>query len=327
MLDYLQTIFGTGMKSVPYSFPPNAPFYINDGYTVQKLTWNNNECLAVKPHDTSLRLPSLKKQLKIISSLCNMNCALNLDNLTAAQRQNLLESNTPFISIPQQVYLPFWGCAFSGRFKREIAVDDKMAPMTQLVFLYLYYQYKNNPQVQINLTQIAKALNIAKSSCTRAIDDLTTSGIFTQRTVGTNKWLSPASSLDEILQKAMLRMSSPVGKKIYVKSLPDNVAYKYSGLQALSKLTMVGANASDGGLVISKKDVKVISIDSIITKQKFEDSGGHLIEVWNYDPKALSESEIVDDISLLLSLRTEPDERIQGGLDTIRKKYGLPTEG
>src|SRR5665647_1229253 len=120
MLDYLQAIFGTTMKSVPYSFPPNAPFYIKDGYTAQKLTWNKNECLIVKPNDTSLRLPSLKKQLKIISSLCNMNCALNLDNLTAAQRQNLLESNTPFISIPQQVYLPFWGCAFSGRFKREI---------------------------------------------------------------------------------------------------------------------------------------------------------------------------------------------------------------
>ena len=327
MLDYLQTIFGTTIKSVPYSFPPNVPFYINDGYTAQKLTWNNNECLVVKPHDTSLRLSSLKKQLKIIGSLCNINCVLNLDNLSAAQRQNLLESNTPFISIPHQVYLPFWGCSFSDRFKREIAVADKMAPMTQVVFLYLYYQYKNNPQVRINLTQIVRALNIAKSSCTRAIDDLTDSGIFAQRTVGTNKWLSPALSLDEILQKAMLRMSSPVDKEIYVKSLLNHAAYKYGGLQALSKLTMVNANTSDGGLVISRKDVKAILPDSIITKQKFNDFGGHIIEVWNYDPKALSEGEIVDDISLLLSLRAVTDERIQGGLDTIREKYGLPTEG
>ena len=34
----------------------------------------------------------------------------------------------------------------------------------------------------------------------------------------------------------------------------------------------------------------------------------------------------VDDISLLLSLDNDPDERIQMGLDEIREKHGLPVK-
>ena len=35
---------------------------------------------------------------------------------------------------------------------------------------------------------------------------------------------------------------------------------------------------------------------------------------------------LVDDISLLLSLDNDPDERIQMGLDEIREKHGLPVK-
>ena len=46
--------------------------------------------------------------------------------------------------------------------------------------------------------------------------------------------------------------------------------------------------------------------------------------MWSYDPELLSEGGRVDDISLLLSLDNDPDERIQMGLDEIREKHGLP---
>jgi len=47
-----------------------------------------------------------------------------------------------------------------------------------------------------------------------------------------------------------------------------------------------------------------------------------MIEVWSYDPATLSQDGIVDPLSLFLSLRDDPDERVQGALR--RMLEGLP---
>ena len=61
----------------------------------------------------------------------------------------------------------------------------------------------------------------------------------------------------------------------------------------------------------------------MIDEQSFRDFGGQIIEVWKYDPFLLSETDSVDDISLLLDLSDESDERVQYQLDSIREKYSL----
>ena len=98
MLDYLQSVFGAGIKVEPYVFPADVPFYIRDGYSARILSWGKNECLAVKPFDKSARLSALKKHIQTIAALCGRLCVLELDGVTAAQRRNLLESRIPFIS-------------------------------------------------------------------------------------------------------------------------------------------------------------------------------------------------------------------------------------
>jgi hypothetical protein len=46
--------------------------------------------------------------------------------------------------------------------------------------------------------------------------------------------------------------------------------------------------------------------------------------VWSYDPIILERDGCVDDISLLLSMDNDPNERVQTCLDEIRQKHGLP---
>ena len=87
---------------------------------------------------------------------------------------------------------------------------------------------------------------------------------------------------------------------------------------------MVGANEQDGATAISKKAGTQIPAAEIISEQDFRDFGGHILEVWRYDPILLANNGRVDDISLLLSLEDNPNERIQMGLDDIREKHVLP---
>lgn len=323
MLDFLKTIFGDNITAVPYDCPEKMPYYIRDNYKLQRLSWKSNECVLLSPSSSSWRLPTLKKHLKNLQEICQEPCALSLENLTSMQRKNLLENSVPFISASQQVYLPFWGCAFMEKFKSDTPIPDKMAPGTQLVFLYLYYLKETE---DINLTKISKELQLSKATCTRAINDLTTSGLLVQKIEGTNKWITPAFEKPEFLKKGYARLRSPVERLVYVRDLPDNLLCIQSGVKALSAITMVGAKEQDAGLAVSKKTCPSISSDNLISKQEFEDFGGTVLEVWSYDPLLLSKNGRVDDISLLLSLDSEPDERIQMGLDEIREKHELPVK-
>lgn len=326
MLSYLRSIFGATINAERYEFPADAPFLIRDGYAALRLTWGKYECLAVRPLAKPLRLPALQKQLKIIESVTGKPCALELENVTAAQRGSLVESRTPFIANQCQAYLPFWGCAFSERYAKERAAAEEMSPSAQLVFLHLYYYFRSEPRGKSSLTQISKALRLSKSSCTRAIDSLTVSGLFKEETAGTYKWITPAAASAELLAKAMPMCKSPVGKTIYVKTLPPDMPRIYSGVQALSRISEVASNAQDGALAVSKDDAAAIPKELLITKQEFDDFGGYIIEVWKYSPSLPASNEIADEVSLLLSLNSYNDERIQKALDIIRGKHGLCSE-
>ena len=287
MLEFLKSIFGENVTIKSYEYPINTPAYIRDNYNLQLLSWDEYRCALLAPNSHLWRLPSLKKQFINFCSLCTVPCALYLDGLTAQQRRNLVESRIPFVAESQQVYLPFWGCFFHEKCVPASVVEDTMAPGTQLVFLYMYYNVQSS---NMNQTDLSKKLRLSKATCSRAIRDLAGSGIIDIKSEGTNHWIIPQLDKQEFLRKA------------------------YS----------LGAKEYDRGLAVSARTASEIPLEDIISKREFEDFGGSVVEVWSYDPELLSEGGRVDDISLLLSLDNDPDERIQMGLDEIREKHGLP---
>ncbi len=324
MLEFLKSIFGENVTIKSYEYPINTPAYIRDNYNLQLLSWNEYRCALLSPNSHFWRLPSLKKQFINFRSLCTVPCALYLNGLTAQQRRNLVESRIPFVAESQQVYLPFWGCFFHEKCVPASVVEDTMAPGTQLVFLYMYYNVQNR---NMNQTDLAEKLRLSKATCSRAIRDLAGSGIIDIKNEGTNNWIIPQLDKPDFLKKAYSRMKSPVKRVIYVKGVPSGSQFFQSGVKALSSISMVGAKEYDRGLAVSARTASEIPLEDIISKREFEDFGGSVVEVWSYDPELLSEGGRVDDISLLLSLDNDPDERIQMGLDEIREKHGLPIKG
>lgn len=321
LLEFLKTIFGNDINTEDFNFPKQTPFYIRDSYNAKYLIWNNNRCILLAPKASNWRLPTLKKQLMNFQEISSVPCALSLENLTSLQRKNLIESNIPFVSASQQVFLPFWGCFFLERFKAKPHIAEKMAPGTQAVFLYLYYMHDIG---SVNLTNISKALNISKATCTRAITDLEVSELLKVDTFGTNKWISLLYEKPELLKKAFARLKSPVERHIFMRKPFFNCDYPKSGMLALSTFSMIGINNHDGAIALSKKSAANIPVENIMTQMEFKDFGGYIAEVWSYDPNLFANNGIVDDVSLLLSMENNPNERVQMCLDLIREKHQLP---
>jgi hypothetical protein len=317
---FLSSVFGDGITVESCAFSRETPFFIIDGYVPFMIAWGENRCVVLRPVNETLRLPSMKANLEHYQRISSEPCALALDNLTSLQRRNLMESRIPFVSLSQQIYLPFLGCIFSERFRSMPSPGEKMAPGTQLVFLYLYY--RRNEQRE-NMSDIASALSLSKATCTRAVDDLLSSGLIKVSTEGTKKWIEPLYAKNEFLGKGWNRLKSPVEKVIYLKTAYSGFCGIIGGIRALEKSTMVCALESDGAVAVSRKSARDIPSPDICSKEYFEDFGGSVVEVWSYDPAVFAAGGHVDDISLILSLEDSSDERVQAALDEIRKRHGL----
>ncbi len=323
MTTYLTELFGKGIQEYEYQFPAGTPNYLRLGFHAEKVVWEGKACILFEPVMDGQSFSALKKQLTNAQKLTDLPCVLKMDHITPFQRKSLITEKIPFIVEKSQAYLPFWGAVFAERYKSIRENGNKLAPAAQLVFLYLYYFSSGIP---MNQTALAGQIGISKSTCTRAVQDLEGRKLLVSEEKGVSKFLCLSCEKEEFLRKGYSLLQSPILRRIYVSSLPEELQGKTAGIQALSEISMISSKKTDSGTAVCQRDARQIPEKNIISQDEFDETGGRIVEVWKYDPSVLAKGDRVDDLSLLLSLEKNADERIQMALDPIRSRYGIQTE-
>ena len=321
----IKKIFGNAVQVQQYSFPAGTPFYISAGYDVSLLTYRDSKCLLIKPENNELSLPSIKKQVKRVESICSLPVIIDLERMSSRQRTNLIESGIAFVSDSGQLFIPFWGSYFEEKIRSNAEAPEHMTDNAQLVYLCLYYLNMES-SAEINLKQLCERLHLPKSTCSRAVHVLSNLDLIDVRNAGTAKWISLKQPQANNMAHAEPHLNSPIRKVIYLKAMPEGYNYKTGGIRALADRSMLASKESDGSYVVSREEYRRIPASEFIDGKDYRDFGGAVLEVWKYDPFLLSDSDYVDDISLVLSLKYVTDERVQKELDAIRAKYGMQVE-
>lgn len=322
MLKIMKKIFGDSLSDMNYTFSSGTPAYILYGYSVRKCLYFEKNFLVVTPVSENWNLGTIKKHVQKMEQLCKLPCVIALPQITALQRTNLIENRISFISGSGQIFLPFLGCYFENNIAEQLSAPETLNGTAQMIFLYLFYNSLDHVE-NLNLTQIANALNISKATCSRAIKQLLSFKLITAEDVGTAKWIRLSGDQQDVINRAVSVMSSPVHKTLYVRRIPKDIDYLICGVKALSKISMIAARETDAGIAVDGSNSKKIQKDDQISYQDFVDFGGYTVEVWKYNPFPLSDNEYVDDLSLILEMTDYKDERIQNCLDEIRNKYGI----
>lgn len=322
MNEIIKSIFGNSIREEAYSFPPRTPLYLSAGYSVSRLIFGDLSCLIAKPKEPTWRLPSIKKQIGAMEKVCACPIIVELDHVTAKQRTDLIQSGVAFVSGSGQVFIPFWGSYFEERIKAPGEKPEKMTANAQLVFIYLCYAAMQGTG-PMNLTWIAQQLGLPKATCSRAVQLLEIMDLVSISHVGTEKRICLNGQLDDVMPHAQKLLTTPVRKVLYLTELSQDLKKKIGGVRALSERGMLALGEMDGAYVISKAEHGFLPKDNMISRQEYLDFGGEMVELWKYDPALLSSGEYVDDISLILSLQDDPDERVQKELDVIRQQYGM----
>lgn len=311
MISYIKECLGCEVSEQKYNIPKNFPLYLKKEYSYKIYTINDVKCLAVKPSDFSL--PRYKKQRLKMTELSGMPIILLLARITPYQRKALIEEKIPFIVADTQIYLPFLAICLTEKYNRNIIVM-KFTPVTQLVFLYIYYN-----KVTMTASELSKMLGYTVMSINRAYTALTQTGLFQYRTEGRKKYLVTDMSDDMLLKAAEQYMINPIIKTVYCAPKSNAANNLKSGLYALSSKTMLDVSENEVSYAVSKENAA--EIDNIISYADANCVDFIRAEYWSYDPKLLSEDDCVDDISLILSLMNTTDERVQIEIEELRRKY------
>lgn len=317
MLEQLKEAFGLDVQMDQTVKPSGLPVYMTNNRTFCKVRIDQTDFLLVGIPDTDrFGVIALEKQMSRYMKATNMLVAYTFPSLTKVQRDALVGRRLPFIVLPEQIYLPFMGIAMSNQFKKEkkIAVDH-FTPASQCLFFYFLYSAHKNPVLK---KDAACALGLTRTSITRASEQLKTLGLITEAPYWKEIRMTACAEGKEFYDAGEPYLINPVQKRMTIKA-EESLKWFYAGESALGKRTML--NEPDIPTVaIDKKQLNEMLLIEMDEKWETEKNLLH-VEVWKYDPALFAEDQVVDPVSMAVSLKDCTDERVQGELEEFMEAY------
>lgn len=248
------------------------------------------------------------------------------DQLPSYARQRLIEKGISFVVPGAQLYAPGHGIDFRSRARRPTPMREVLRPSSQATLLYLLL-HSDAVGCARSATELAPILGQSLMTASRSLAELEAHGLAKRQKTGRTKEVCLAHDPREVWRLAQDRLRTPVLRRVTLLSgMPiDAQCWYVAGLSALSRRTMLAEPIAQtyavsreavreleaaGGTVVPDASVLAGEADAVT------------MEVWSYDPAPLSQDGVVDPLSLFLSLRDDPDERVQGALR--RMLEGLP---
>ena len=292
----------------------SLPNYLIDNRELYSVTIFDFDFLLVYLKE-DVDLVQIKKQHAIYKEQLNKEIVFGFDVLLTRQRKSLIREFIPFVSKNEQVFLPFLGSYFNKCIeKKDNKKLIKFQPITQLLFLYIFYSEIGK---KFSKKEIAALLKTSPMSITRATRELVKADLIKEVKSGTASYIWSELEKVELYEKAKEYLINPVMSYAFVDNKDVKDEKIICGEYALSMLSNL-AYTKNAEYALFKDNTKNIDLDN----QYIFDSSTNLIKIekWKYDPVILSSNNIVDPISLILSLKEINDERVKMSLTELEKE-------
>ena len=309
-MDYIENTLGIKVHYQSWSHTDELPYYLLDRYDFQQATLDSVRTLFLYPKTELDQLASVKKQITKIQKIEPLPVVIILKNISRSRLQYMLLAHIPFIVPEKQIYLPFMGIALQHKFGAESVWTEQLQPSAQVLFFYYLYQKKK----QVYMSDASKKLGFSAMTVSRAFRQLEHTTFFTTEKEGVQKKLTGKYTTRELYDKMQPYLSSPVRKTIYVDKQVLLSPMRIAGISALSQMSMINPPDIPCYAVNGKKG-NPTGTDVLI-----DASAQVKVELWKYAPDILSGNDTVDPLSLAISLKDDPDERIEEAVEILINK-------
>jgi hypothetical protein len=287
----------------------NADMFLRFSFYTMK--FNNQSLCAIKTKNkqhslTPLKYKQITKQAEI---LVGMPVIVILDSLTYYERERLINQGVYFIISDKYAFLP--SLIANVQAKKKVKNPLKLTPAAQYVLLYYLLSEESKEEYTIkDLEQIMPYNYLALARAVANLEDCKLCSTEIKDNTGI-KHIQFGDYKRELWTKAQSYLSSPVKKVMYCDAIPEG-NFCISGVNALSQYSHLNSEEYETHAIWDK-------IFNPSGAQFNEVEGLCKIEIWKYPTTMpfLSNQNVVDKLSLYLSMKDEPDARIEKELEII----------
>lgn len=238
--------------------------------------------------------------------------------LNSYDRKRLVGRHIPFIVPGHQLFLPEVMIDLRGKVGNQTGrVEgnrERLGAPAQLLVLY-HLLKETGPWP---LARWAQKLGLSQSTMTRVRKELVDADLAELERQGRARVLVLSQERHAVWKKALPMMRSPVMRSDHIRHVDhEGVQLLQSGLDALSRSTELSGEHRKT-FALSSASYRHLKEQGRLEVLPCAEHSSVFIESWFYDPLLLSDNaQTVDGLSLYLSLRENPDERVQQALDDM----------
>lgn len=305
------------------------PMYVTQLYKIYTTRLLDTELVLVQlVNANNLSIAQTEKQLRNLNKLFNKTVVLILDHLVSYNRSRLIKKKVNFIVPGKQLFLPemLVDLKEGDAIKSSLKEKQNLIPSAQVMVLYQILGLSKFWDIEEkSFKEIALKLNYSPMAISKAVGNLQTLDLVT---IAGEKEKYIQFNYDKVKLWEKIEENDfwnyPVFKRVYIDELPMGVKTWDCNTSALSEYSDMNQSRQNYVALGRREYNKLIKQNLFINANPTE--GDYCMEVWKYNPGILSHTAIiteliVDPLSLYLTLKNIPDERIEMALDQIKKKF------
>lgn len=319
---YAESAFGLVLGLQPIA-PATLPHFILDRYRLWKGLLLGQPMLLVagkgwKPGE-GFTADFIKQRDLLRDRLGVPLVLLLLDYAPAAVRKQLVVRKIGFVAPGSQFYIP--EALLNLRERSARARAERRGIISPTAQLMLLADLQGQQLDDANQTELAARFQVAVMSISRAFDELEALKIGRTIHVGRQRRLHLHVHDGDLWAIVKDKLQTPVRKLRRVYGTFNSEVAPRAGETALAHYTMLGESRVEHRAIAATHWKKVER--QLHESSAFDFAQPHtVIETWTYDPRLLARDGFVDPLSLYLSVRHSPDERVAQAADQLLESFG-----
>jgi DNA-binding MarR family transcriptional regulator len=315
LLGYLETISGEHLDLVAESASA-VPLFLRERYAIfSTRLFGRKFLLALEAEDWEGGSPGeYGKHRETLKLNLGENVVLVLPILPSYARNRMVQMGIPFIVPGSQIFMPNTVIDLRERYPQPNAKRrETLSPAAQCTVLY---HLLRGSLAGMSLKDIAQKVQYSPIMLSKVKDELEAAGICKIVRSGRSLVLEFMAAGRPLWEQAQPHLSSPVKKTRWVQWARPAHPALLAGMSALSRRTMITADRLPT-YALPLALFQDFLERGVCTGCRDAEHATARIEVWSYPPERLGDNEMVDPLSLYLSLRDSGDERVQQQLEQL----------
>lgn len=249
------------------------------------------------------------RQVETLRATLGIPVALGLRPIPAHVRNRLVRQRVPFVVPGRQLFLPFLAVDLRERESFPHAPSNKV--LSDAAQAVLLAHLLGSPVEGIPLRDVAATAGYSAMTLSKVADELVEKGLAFAPREGKHRTLRFSGPRRELWERSLPVLASPIRNRLWAKrGATWPTGGTIAGLTALERYTSV-VDDSVPTFAVWRNELRGAIARGDITVCKIADDADALVEGWAYAPARLITGDTVDRLSLYLSLRESPDERVQ----------------